>query len=403
MDYEKFFAEKISGLKQEGRYRVFADLERKAGAFPKALNHYKGETREVTVWCSNDYMGMGQNPDVIAAMHRAIDKCGAGAGGTRNISGTNHFHVLLEEELTDLHQTEAALLLGSGWMANMTALSTIGAMVPDCVILSDSKNHNSMIEGIRHSKAEKKIFRHNDVNHLNQLLGRYPKDRAKMVAFESVYSMDGDIAPIGEILDVCDEHGAMTFLDEVHAVGMYGPRGAGVAERDGLMDRITVIQGTLAKAFGVVGGYIAGSAALCDFVRSYGAGFIFSSSLPPGVAAAARASIAYLKEHNELRERHQERAATLKRRFAEAGIPLIPSASHIVPVLVGDAVLCKQASDDLMDKHGIYVQPINYPTVERGAERLRFTPTPLHTDADMDHLVSAIKEVWNRLGLKAAA
>ncbi len=403
MDYEKFFAQQISGLKQEGRYRVFADLERKAGAFPKALNHHKGETREVTVWCSNDYMGMGQNPEVIAAMHEAIDKCGAGAGGTRNISGTNHFHVLLEEELADLHRTETALLLGSGWMANMTALSTIGAMVPDCVILSDSKNHNSMIEGIRHSKADKNIFRHNDVKHLDQLLGQYPKDRAKMVAFESVYSMDGDIAPIGEILDVCDKHGAMTFLDEVHAVGMYGPRGGGVAERDGLMDRVTVIQGTLAKAFGVVGGYIAGSGAMCDFVRSYGAGFIFSSSLPPGVAAAARASIAYLKEHNELRERHQERAATLKRRFAEAGIPVIASASHIVPVLVGDAVLCKQASDDLMDKHGIYVQPINYPTVERGAERLRFTPTPLHTDADMDHLVSAIKEVWNRLGLKAAA
>ncbi len=403
MDYETFFAEQISGLKQEGRYRVFADLERKAGAFPKALNHYKGQTREVTVWCSNDYMGMGQNPAVIAAMHEAIDKCGAGAGGTRNISGTNHFHVLLEEELADLHRTEAALLLGSGWMANMTALSTIGAMVPDCVILSDSKNHNSMIEGIRHSQADKKIFRHNDVEHLDQLLGQYPRDRAKMVAFESVYSMDGDIAPIKEILNVCDEHGAMTFLDEVHAVGMYGPRGGGVAERDGLMDRVTVIQGTLAKAFGVVGGYIAGSAAMCDFVRSYGAGFIFSSSLPPGVAAAARASIAYLKEHNELRERHQERAATLKKRFAEAGIPVIASASHIVPVLVGDAVLCKQASDDLMDKHGIYVQPINYPTVERGTERLRFTPTPLHTDADMDQLVSAIKEVWNRLGLKAAA
>ncbi len=403
IDYDKYFADKIDALKKEGRYRVFADLERTAGDFPRARNYRDGKIKDITVWCSNDYMGMGQHPEVLAAMHEAIDKCGAGAGGTRNISGTNHYHVLLEKELADLHRMEAALLFGSGWTANMTALSTLGAMLPDCVILSDVENHNSMIEGIRHSKAEKKIFKHNNVEHLDSLLGQYPPERAKLVAIESVYSMDGDIAPIEEILDVCERHNAMNFLDEVHAVGMYGRRGAGIAERDGQMHRVRVMQGTLAKAFGVVGGYIAGSAAMCDFIRSYGSGFIFSTSMPPGVAAAALASIRYLKEHNELREKHQERAATLKRRFAEAGIPVMPSSSHIVPVIVGDPVQCKQASDRLMDKHGIYVQPINYPTVERGTERLRFTPTPLHSDADMDHLLAAMKAVWEQLGLKTAA
>ncbi|MDP7097481.1 MAG: 5-aminolevulinate synthase [Rhodospirillales bacterium] len=403
MDYDEYFADKINALKKEGRYRVFADLERTAGDFPRARNYRDGEIKDITVWCSNDYMGMGQHPEVLAAMHEAIDKCGAGAGGTRNISGTNHYHVLLEKELADLHRMEAALLFGSGWTANMTALSTLGAMLPDCVILSDVENHNSMIEGIRHSRAEKKIFKHNNVEHLDSLLGQYPPERAKLVAIESVYSMDGDIAPLKEILDVCERHNAMNFLDEVHAVGMYGRHGAGIAERDGQMHRVSVMQGTLAKAFGVVGGYIAGSAAMCDFIRSYGSGFIFSTSMPPGVAAAALASIRYLKEHNELREKHQERAATLKRRFAEAGIPVMPSSSHIVPVIVGDPVQCKQASDRLLDEHGIYVQPINYPTVERGTERLRFTPTPLHSDADMDHLLAAIKTVWEQLCLKTAA
>ncbi len=346
---------------------------------------------------------MGQNPLVLAAMHEAIERCGAGAGGTRNISGTNHFHVLLEKELAGLHRTEAALIFGSGWTANMTTLSTICRKLPDCLVVSDAKNHNSMIEGIVHSKAEKRIFRHNDVEDLESILAAADPGRPKLVAFESVYSMDGDIAPIKDICDVAERYNAMTFLDEVHAVGMYGPRGAGVAERDDQMHRITVIQGTLAKAFGVVGGYIAGSAAMCDFTRSYGNGFIFSSSMPPAVAAGALASVRHLKDRNDIRLRHQERAATLKRRFAEAGIPLIDSVSHIVPVLVGDPVLCKQASDELIERHGVYVQPINYPTVDRGTERLRFTPTPLHTDADMDHLVASVREIWQRLGLREAA
>ena len=403
MDYERFFAEKIGDLRTEGRYRVFADLERKAGGFPGAVNHLGSGIEDVTVWCSNDYLGMGQSPVVLEAMHAAIDKCGAGAGGTRNIAGTNHYHVLLERELAELHGKEAALIFTSGFVANLTTLSTIGAMLPDCVILSDALNHNSMIAGIKHSRADKRIFAHNDAADLEAKLRGIAPGRPKLVAFESVYSMDGDIAPIRDILDVCGKYGALTFIDEVHAVGMYGECGGGVAEREGLMDRIDIIQGTLGKAFGVIGGYIAGSATMCDFVRSYGDGFIFSTAIPPGVAAGALASVRYVRAHNDLRERHQERAATLKAKLTAAGIPVMPSVSHIVPVMVGDPVLCKQAGDALMERYAIYVQPINYPTVPRGTERLRFTPTPLHTDAHMDALVAALKDVWSRLGIKAAA
>ena len=403
VDHQRFFADKIAELKHEGRYRVFAELERTAGAFPRAKNYCTDGVKEITVWCSNDYLGMGQNTDVLAAMHEAIEKYGAGAGGTRNISGTNHCHVVLERELAELHGTEAALVFGSGWVANMTTLSTIGALMPGCIILSDDKNHNSMIEGMRHSKADKKIFRHNDAAHLEELLAECDPERPKLVAFESVYSMDGDISPIARFVELAEKYGAMTYLDEVHAVGMYGPRGAGVAAREGVADRITIIQGTLAKAFGVVGGYIAGSEALCDVVRSYGSGFIFSTSMPPAVAAAALASLRHLRDHDELREKHQERAAELKRRLTEANLPVMPSDSHIVPVLVGDPRLCKEASDELLEGFGIYVQPINYPTVPRGTERLRFSPTPLHGDADMDRLIAALIAVWGRLGLKAAA
>lgn len=402
MNFDAYFKQELDGLREAGNYRVFADLERHKGGFPKATRYSEGGTSEVTVWCSNDYLGMGQHPATLGAMHDALEKCGAGAGGTRNISGTNHYHILLEEELADLHGKEDALIFTSGYVSNWAALGTLASRIPGIEVFSDADNHASMIEGIRHSRAKKHIWKHNNPDDLDRVLSSVDPDTPKLVAFESVYSMDGDICPMQEVIEVCEKHNALSYLDEVHGVGLYGPRGGGIAEREGLMDRITVIEGTLGKAFGVMGGYIASSRDLCDFVRSFASGFIFTTALAPALAAGATASIKHLKQSSFERQRQQKNVRMLRERLDAAGIPHMHNDSHIVPVMVGDAKKCKFISDWLLDHYGIYVQPINYPTVPEGTERLRITPSPLHTPEDIDGLVKALGELWSQCALARA-
>ena len=399
VDYDKYLDDALGALHDEGRYRVFTDLARRAGSFPRAMDFSTSPPREITVWCSNDYLGIGQNVDVMAAMKNAIDTMGTGAGGTRNISGTHHMIVELERELADLHGKEDALVFTSGYISNEATISTLAKLLPNCLILSDELNHASMIEGVRQSGCAKRIWKHNDVAHLESLLREAEPDRPKLIAFESVYSMDGDIAPIAEICDLAEKYNALTYLDEVHAVGMYGNRGGGIADAQNLMHRVDIIEGTLAKAFGIMGGYIAAKRNLVDSIRSYAPGFIFTTSLPPTIAAGAIKSVQVIKQANDLRAKHQERAERLKVMLETAGLPVLRTETHIVPLMVGDPVLCKAASDRLLNEHHIYIQPINYPTVPRGTERLRITPSPLHDDAMMSHLVTAVKEVWAHLNI----
>src|SRR5579863_8845514 len=399
MDYRAYFTDALGRLHSERRYRVFADLERIAGRFPHATWHSPQGSKNVVIWCSNDYLGMGQHPKVIGAMVETSTRMGTGAGGTRNIAGNNHPLVELERELADLHGKEAALVFTSGYISNQTGISTLARLMPNCLILSDALNHNSMIEGVRQAHCEKQIFRHNDMAHLESLLTAAEPSRPKLIVFESLYSMDGDVAPVNTICDLADRYGAMTYIDEVHAVGMYGPRGGGIAERDGVMGRIDVIEGTLAKAFGCLGGYITGSTAMIDAVRSYAPGFIFTTALPPAVCAAATAAIRHLKTSQWERDRHQDRAARTKAVLAAAALPVMSSPTHIVPIFVGDPERCKEASDLLLAEHGIYIQPINYPTVPKGSERLRLTPSPYHDDGLIDALAEALVDVWQKLGL----
>jgi 5-aminolevulinate synthase len=403
MDYSKFFSNALDRLHDERRYRVFADLERIAGRFPYATWHSSNGPRNVVIWCSNDYLGIGQHPKVVGAMVETATRVGTGAGGTRNIAGTHHPLVQLEQELADLHGKPAALVFTSGYVSNQTGISTLAKLIPNCLILSDALNHNSMIEGIRQSGCERIVFRHNDVAHLEELLRAADANRPKLIACESLYSMDGDVAPLAKICDLAERYGAMTYVDEVHAVGMYGPRGGGIAEREGVMHRIDVLEGTLAKAFGCLGGYIAGNSDIIDAVRSYAPGFIFTTSLPPAICSAATAAIRHLKSSTWERERHQERAARTKASLIAAGLPVMVSSTHIVPVFVGNPEHCKQASDMLLHDHDIYIQPINYPTVAKGMERLRITPSPYHDDALVDQLAEALLQVWERLGLPLQA
>jgi 5-aminolevulinate synthase len=401
-DHQSFFTGELDLLRSEGRYRVFAELERRAGHFPVARRYKEDGVQDVTIWCANDYLGMGQHPKVIEATCAAVKAYGAGAGGTRNISGTSHEHVLLEAELADLHGKESALLFTSGYVSNWAALGALAGGIPNCVVLSDAGNHASMIEGIRHSRAERRIFKHNDLADLERHLKDIPLDRPKLIAFESVYSMDGDIGNIRGICDLADKYGAMTYLDEVHAVGMYGPRGGGIAEREGLMDRITVIEATLGKAFGVVGGYIAASKELCDYVRSFASGFIFTTALPPAIAAGARTAVRHLKDSDFERLRQRRAVTKVRAALRAIGIPVMENESHIVPVMVGNAAKCKMISDILIDQYGIYIQPINYPTVPKGTERLRITPSPFHTDEDIAKLASALSDLWSHCALNRA-
>ena len=395
MNYNAAFEAAVEAVRAEGRYRVFANLKRHAGQFPRATwIREDGTEQDVTVWCSNDYLGQGQNPVVMNAMHEAIDAVGSGSGGTRNISGTTFYHNQLEAELADLHQKPAALVFTSGYVANEATLTTLYKILPGLIIFSDALNHASMIAGIRNGGGERHVFRHNDLEHLEELLRAAPANAPKLIAFESVYSMDGDISDIQGTVALAKKYGALTYIDEVHAVGLYGERGAGVAERDGIMGEIDIIEGTLGKAFGMMGGYIAGTSAMVDAIRLWASGFIFTTSLPPAIMAGAAASVKYLKEHNEKRIAHQERAQSLLKKLRAVGIATFPTQSHIVPVLVGNAVHCKMVSDMLLNDFGIYVQPINYPTVPKGTERLRFTPSPDHTDEMMDHLVDSMDKLW---------